>query len=209
MLNDFQDSSIAYSFGIGTNILWDESIAERGINVYCYDHTIERLPRQNDKLHFNKIGISDVDNLDDCLMTMESILQKNVHQNKNNLILKMDVEGAEWKFINSVSLEILEQFSQITLELHGLTNTQNCEQIIIALQKMNQTHQAVWIHANNAGIVETADFNIKIPYLLEITYVSKKKYQFESTEYNCPLDIDEPNLNDRFDIELINWGSKS
>ena len=45
MLDDFKRKiEAAYSFGIGSDVSWDEAMACRGIDVFMYDHTIEELP---------------------------------------------------------------------------------------------------------------------------------------------------------------------
>lgn len=44
MLNDFAHRNIAYSIGINDDVSWDFDMAERGFDVYMYDHTIEKLP---------------------------------------------------------------------------------------------------------------------------------------------------------------------
>lgn len=204
MLDDFKNCDIAYSFGIGSDVSWDEDLSHRGLELYCYDHTIECLPTKNKKMHFNKIGISGKDELEAGLLSLDSILYINHCQNESHMILKMDVEGAEWDFFDTVSPYILNLFEQMTFELHGLTNTKNRKRIISALEKVNKTHQAIWVHANNAGNAEQAG-DIVMPDLLEITYANRNNYTFLSTEYHCPLDIDQPNLKNRSDIELVNW----
>ena len=40
ILNDFLNIKIAYSFGIGRTIQFDKELADRGIDIYMYDHTI-------------------------------------------------------------------------------------------------------------------------------------------------------------------------
>lgn len=204
MLDDFDNSKIAYSFGIGRNISWDECMADKGIDVYCYDYTIDGLPRENDRLHFNKIGISGIDKSEEKLLSMSSILRKNCHDGLRNIILKMDVEGAEWDFLESVSSDLLNCFSQMTFELHEVTGMTQRKTIIAALKKINKTHQAIWLHGNNNGRVDTAG-NIDIPSLLEITYVNRNQYKFIPTVYNCPIDIDEPNIKGKPDIVLKDW----
>lgn len=205
MLDDFEVCDTAYSFGIGGNISWDEWMAGQGLDVHCYDHTIERLPKSNNKLKFHKAGISGMDRIHKNLFSMETLLRGNSHMDKKGIILKMDVEGAEWDFINSASSDVLRQFSQITLELHGLADEANEGKIIPALEKMNMTHQAVWVHGNNSGGEQRAG-DVVIPRLLEITYADRARYTFGPVEYNCPLDIDEPNIAGFPDIELRNWG---
>ena len=40
LLDDFENIKYAYSFGIGKNIQFDKALAEKGIDIYMYDHTI-------------------------------------------------------------------------------------------------------------------------------------------------------------------------
>jgi len=58
ILDDFQNIKIAYSFGIRREIQFDKNLADRGIDVYMYDHTINSLPYNNTKFHWKKIGIT-------------------------------------------------------------------------------------------------------------------------------------------------------
>lgn len=116
----------------------------------------------------------------------------------------MDVEGAEWEFFESASSDLLDCFSQMTFEFHEVPNLARRKKIIAALKKLNKTHQVIWIHGNNNADVITAR-NIDIPVLLEITYANRNQYKFIPTVYNCPLDIDEPNIKGRPEIVLKEW----
>jgi len=205
MIDDFSKKSIAYSFGISNDISWEEWVASRYIDVYCYDHTIEGLPHRNEKLHWYKYGIAGTDRIEDSLLSMETLIEKNNHEAETKMILKMDVEGAEWEFIKSADSTLLDNFSQMTFELHYITDENHKEEIIAALRKINKTHQAVWIHANNGGGAERAKNEI-VPNLLEITYVNKKEYQFISAPYDCPIELDYPNKKMIYDIELKGLG---
>ena len=40
LLDDFINIKIAYSFGISRNIQFDKALADKGIDIYMYDHTI-------------------------------------------------------------------------------------------------------------------------------------------------------------------------
>lgn len=204
MLDDFDNVKIAYSFGIDNNVEWDEWVADKGVDVYCYDHTVEGLPKENSRLHFNKIGIAGTDKMEEKLLSMQSILERNHHEGMKNIVLKMDAEGAEWDFFESISSDFFNRFSQMTFELHHVYEWQNRKKVLTALKKLSKTHQAVWIHGNNACPVDSVK-DIVIPSLLEITWVNKRMYSFEDTVYNCPLHIDEPNLEGIPEIVLKNW----
>ncbi len=207
MLNDIQKCSIAYSFGICDDISWDEYIADNNVEVYCYDHTIDALPHENSHLHFRKIGIGAEDDLRAGLLSFDSILKLNGHRKESGMILKMDVEGAEWSVIRDVPQDILSLFSQIIFEFHHVSTPffLNFQESLSVFEKLNRTHQVIWIHANNFDVAEELD-GITIPNTLEITYASKCEYKFEQTEYSCPLSIDEPNYRIKSDIELKNFG---
>ena len=95
MLDDF-GGGIAYSFGIAGDVSWDKDMASRGYDVYMYDHTIDGLPEDNPRFHWSKLGISDGMTHDGRLKSLEELIASNGHEGKHNMILKMDVEGAEW-----------------------------------------------------------------------------------------------------------------
>lgn len=206
MLDDFLQGDIAYSFGIDRDISWDEHALSKGASVFCYDPTIDKLPKDGTGLFFEKIGITGKDNEEERLYSMQTILEKNGHMGKKNMILKMDVEGAEWDFLEETPSEILAQFKQMTFELHDFTLIENRERVLRVLSKIRKTHEPVWVHANNNGLSIVAG-ECRLPRLLEITYVNKENYNLVDTAYNCPSKLDAPNVLQFAEIELINWGS--
>lgn len=206
MLDEFKSNYVAYSFGIGRDVSWDMKVADYGLKVHCYDHTIDRLPLDDERLQFHQIGIGACDYPKKRIMSINSILKQNGDEKRDNMILKIDVEGAEWDFIDSIDSCILEKFRQITMELHGLCEVLDSEKKIRVLKKIRKTHYPVWIHANNNMQIEFGN-KTECPYLLEITYARKEAYLFEDIHYNCPIEIDRPNMDNMLDIELIGWGS--
>lgn len=205
MLDDFNPTYRAYSFGIGNDISWDEDILNRGIATFCYDHTIEKLPKNGTGLLFHKFGINKDDNIEKKLLSMDTILINN-NEKSNDLILKMDVEGAEWDFLDTVKEETLCRFRQMTFEFHDMTDSENLLLHIRVFEKLNKYFLPVWIHANNARGVERA-VKTEIPPLLEITYVRKESYELIPIRYSTPIEIDYPNVSTLWDIELKGWGA--
>ena len=140
MLDDFaDDDKIAYSFGISGDVSWDKAMASRGYDVFMYDHTIDSLPEENSRFHWFKLGISDSSMNADRLKTLEYFIEQNHHQDKHDMILKMDVEGAEWGFIENVKTETLNRFSQILFEFHGMNDPKLCDRIPNVLRKFTFT----------------------------------------------------------------------
>ncbi len=206
MFDDFDSNSIAYSFGIADDDSWESSIANKGIDVFMYDPTIKGLPNQNSKFHFEKLGITGSKRA--CNMrTMNEFILRNGHKGKKNLILKMDVEGAEWDFLNEVSEETLNQFSQIVLELHWFDDRRLFDDIISGLEKLNKTHQIVHVHANNCVGVNYC-FGLMMPQVIEVTCLRKSSYKFVDSNKNFPTELDLPNNPGAAEINLGFWNEE-
>ena len=62
LLDDFENVKIAYSFGIANEISFEKNLADKNIDVFMYDHSISRLPYENPRLYWKKIGL-DVENI--------------------------------------------------------------------------------------------------------------------------------------------------
>ena len=205
MLDDFHAGDIAYSFGISNDVSWDKDMASRGYDVFMYDHTIDSLPEENPRFHWSKLGIADGHTQDDRLKTLDDLIAQNHHENAHNMILKMDVEGAEWGFFEQVRSETLSQFSQMTFEFHGIPTHPHPEQVLEIFRKINQTHQLVHVHANNNGNYVSFGHK-KFCELFELTYVLRSKYRFnDNYDVKLPLGIDETNIPSLPEIELGRW----
>lgn len=212
MLDDFArtEKKIAYSFGINRDVSWDLDMAKRDYEVFMYDHTIDGLPLNNNRFHWYKCGLADSpDNVGKQMDSLENLVNKNGHNGCTHMILKMDVEGAEWGALLMVPDSILGLFDQIVLEMHGMLSETYSLKRIQALEKILKTHTPVHIHGNNAAKVANIHGCI-FPMSLEVTYLSNAEYEF--TEYeddNCLLDIDQPNNPARMDVDLYGWNNYS
>ena len=102
LLNDFENIKIAYSFGIGNEISFDKELANKNIDIFMYDHTIEGLPFENTKFHWKKIGLSYKKGENNNTKTINEIIEENGHTNEKCMILKLDIEGGEWNILNEI-----------------------------------------------------------------------------------------------------------
>ena len=202
MLDDFQNEKVdaAYSFGIGNDISWDEAIASHGIDVFMYDHTIDRLPQNHAKFHYFKTGVTGYEKGADT-KTLGELIIENGHTMCKNLIMKMDIEGCEWDIFKEATSEVINQFSQIVIEFHGLSFVvydQRCLSIINVLKKINQSHQSIHVHANATGIPLWVG-KLVLPAVLEVTYIRRAdvKNKLIANTRQFPTEIDQPNF--------VNW----
>lgn len=203
MLDDMEDLRIAYSFGIGPDTSWDKDMATRGFQIFQYDPTISELPYQDKNFHFKRIGICGNQPVENC-MTLEKIIELDQHMSEKDMILKMDVEEAEWDFLNEVNEDILKKFKQIVFEMHGCERVEMKDRILPALEKLNRTHQCVYVHSNNYGAVEYMG-DINMPYALETTWVRKTDYQFKESKKVFPTEIDQRCFSERRENIFGEW----
>lgn len=205
LLDDFNSSMRAYSFGVADDVSWEKELVERtGMYAFLYDPTIANVPEEHAQFTWSQKGIGGMDNPGDKIYSMRTLLEENGDLGNKNLILKMDVEGAEWEFIKNTDTDIIDNFRQIVFELHNMLDVKKNDEIVSCLSKLKQTHETVWVHGNNCTRIESAD-GLIMPNCLEILFLNKKYYQFEKCKYHYSIDLDRANKPDVEDIALEKW----
>lgn len=185
------------SAGISDDISFENDFCNKHKNTQCYafDGTINNIMGQyNNNITFVKKNIGNVD--DETTTTLKTYIE-----NKNNIFLKMDIEGSEINWLNCLSLEQLNKFAQIVIEFHFPFGKSE----ISVFEKLSQTHVLVHFHGNNT--CDQHDYkNLFIPNVFECTYINKKYYSSPlilNTE-PIPSQLDQPNISTKPEI-LINY----
>lgn len=155
-LDDFDKIKIAYSFGISNVIQCDEELAKKGIDVYMYDHTINGLPFNNSKFHWNKIGLGGINSTDTNLKTLEELIKENKHENEDNMILKIDIENSEWEALKDLPDYILKKFKYIVIEYHMNLPESEGQLYYSVFGKIHKFHQPFYFRCN--GMQHIAQF---------------------------------------------------
>lgn len=169
--DDISESDICISLGIGDNYSFDLDMAKRCERVLMFDHTIPPPQHLSPNMAFEKVGISSVESED--FTTIERIISR--LPAGSDLILKVDVEGAEWEVLQSLTLETLGRFRQIAAEfhnLHAIHNTEHFEKIIASLSKLSQTHILTNLHINNWASYQLVA-GVPFPDVVEVTYMRR------------------------------------
>ncbi len=184
---------IAYSLGIACEVSWDTDMAERGYTIYQYDGSVEGPPHAHPNFAFEKLYIG-ADDSRPGYRSLGSLLDANNHTHRTDLILQMDIEGAEWQVLDTVDEKHLRCFSQIIVELHLPT----FELLLLPvrnhiLSRLAETHQVIHAHVNNSG--NTLVFGEEqIWTALELTYLRRDNYRFTPSRELYPLPLDAPCL---------------
>ena len=204
MHEDFGEIDAAYSMGIANDVSWDAEIARRGKPVYMYDHTIPGLPAEHEQFHFNRVGISDTYSESPPLRPIPFLLAANGHQEANNLLMKMDIEGHEWAALDVLSEKEIRQFSQISLELHDLDKLFTIEGFVRmsrVLMKLTEHMHVVHIHANNVGWV-CERYGVRVPVLLEVTFVRRDRLEQPIPARGLSVELDQENDPNRPKLDI-------
>jgi hypothetical protein len=169
------------SAGIGS----DESFSNDLINhfnitnAHGFDGTISSLP-------YNCPSIMNIYPLNIASMPSKkhANLRKFINEYKN-IFLKMDIEGGEYDWLNSLTIQDLLKFKQITIEFHFINDNSlgiNHSDKINCFKKLFETHYIIHIHANNV-----CGKHNNIPNVIEVTYIRKDCVEEEIINNTLPL----------------------
>jgi hypothetical protein len=138
----------AYSYGVGPNDEWGCEVSRRyHVPVHQYDCFDPARPTCNggtfmfhDECVGNQTGYRGKRFFD----TLENQIRKNGDTGRH-LIIKMDIEGAEWDTLLAAREELLASIPQITMEMHGY----NDPKILEVIRKLKRNFYLVNLHFNN------------------------------------------------------------
>jgi hypothetical protein len=204
-----------YSYGISGYDGWgcDVSRALR-VPVHQYDCFDLRRPICDDgDIRFNGECIGTTPGVQEGrpFDTLASQISRNGDAGKN-LVVKMDVEGAEWDSFLQAPEEVLHRIDQMAVEFHGFDQPRFVEAIL----KLKGIFHVAHLHWNNYSCVEN-----KGPFpawAYEVLFVNKRIGMLDpSRRAVLPHTADAPNSPDLPDCQvvtkkqrpLVNPGSKA
>ena len=193
----FDESDTVYSYGIDdskNSDSFDLECADQNKIVFMFDGTINRSQSKNPRLIFTKQNLT-ADNFRSHLLINNNI-------SKENMILKMDIEGCEYPIIEKNIDLISKCFSMACIEFHGLNNPTfyNFKNKNKILELMLQKYDIFHMHANN-----WVERKFTVPNVMEISFV-RKGFCLNEPDCKYPIkNLDFPNCNNRKDYVLDWW----
>lgn len=146
--NLLNDAKTAYSYGISGYDKWGCDVSTRlhvKLHQYdCFDTTQPACPGGDPVFHAECVG--DAARTEDGRLfdTMQNQFTKNGDAGKR-LVVKMDVEGAEWDSLLNASDATLENIDQLAIELHFL----NEPRYVKTLERLHKFFYVAHLHFNN------------------------------------------------------------
>jgi hypothetical protein len=209
--DDLEGIQRCYSPGVSNESGFEFDLAERGIDVYMADGSVDAPQLNHQRFHFLKSHIGsfphEVDGIEFTTLS-KWIKRTSSFEDKGDLLLQMDIEGFEYEVIYNLDWEIQKRFRIIVLELHDLQQLQSqfgFKIISQCLRKLTVTHDVVHLHANKiAGFFKIQDFNV--PRLLEVTLLRKDRISGRSPILHLPHHLD-PIDDSKVSQCRLNWNS--
>jgi hypothetical protein len=175
--DDLAGVAACFSPGVNRIKYFEDFLTDRyGIQSHMCDFTCDvdelRTPLKPGMQTFVKKWL-DVSPGEDNI-SLEGWLQD--HDSEGDLLLQMDIEGAEYRNILATSEGTLARFRVIVLEVHGLGRMLEApilrEVIAPFFQKLARGFTTVHAHPNNCcGEFTVPDTDIRIPKVLELTFI--------------------------------------
>ena len=193
MADDFAFAAIAYSIGVGPQVQWDVDMAGRGLKVWQYDLTVDSVPASHPAFHYERLGIGP-DLSDPQLLTLAEMLRRNGHADMAGMILKIDVEGAEWDVIDAMDDAILARFDQIVIEIHGmeyLVDEPFRARAERVLGRLARHHVPIHVHGNNYAGYHICH-GVPVPGCIEVSYARRGRFQLTPAAGTFPTPLDTP-----------------
>jgi hypothetical protein len=194
------DVQAGYSYGISGYDGWGCQISRtHDIPVHQYDcfNTTRPWCLFGDTIFHEECVGDTTETIDGRFFdTVKNQLARNGHQT-NRIVLKIDVEGAEWESLLAVPDDILRQTDQLAIEFHWAENDAldwvDDERYLRVVERLRAHFEVAHIHFNNTSCVD--DLSPFPSHAFEVLFVNKRLAVVASPPRNAtvPHPLDAPN----------------
>jgi hypothetical protein len=201
--NLLADAQAAYSYGIDGRDRWGCDLSERlRTPVHEYDcFNLTRPVCDRGSLQFHEECVAGEASITDGrpYNTMPSQIARNGDSGKH-LVVKMDVEGAEWDALLATPDPVLAMIDQLIVEFHGNDDARFSN----TMEKLKRHFYLAHFHANNVGCF--AGVQPFTSWANEVLLVNKRIGVLEASggipnlpnELDAPNDISKPDCQPKF-----------
>jgi hypothetical protein len=190
--DDLEGIEYCFSPGVSALSAFENQLADRGIRSFLADHSVKGPPQARCEFVFDRKHVGA--NNSDTFMTLAAWKEKYLPDYRQDLLLQMDIEGAEYEAILSTPDEVLRQFRILVIEMHWLERLFDPFAFRImnaCFQKLLSRFYVVHLHPNNCGGCVRED-GIEVPHVIEMTLYNRDRAPPGEycTQFPHPLDAD-------------------
>lgn len=150
-----------------------ELAAQHGIACYLCDGSVDGQALDLDPVlhHFQQRWLGSHDN--DSTLSLDAWVLGSPHHESRDLLLQMDIEGAEYSCLLAASDSVLAKFRIVVIEFHFLARLASARflnsRFLPVLRKLERHFDCVHAHANNCcGTTQLC--GIKVPNVIELSF---------------------------------------
>ncbi len=191
--DDLDGIRYAFSPGVSDESGFEADLARRGMQVMLADYSVDGPAEENAAFRFDKRFVGSFPS--DMTMTMDAWKAATVGDYAGDLLLQMDIEGAEFETILATSPALLGQFRIVVIEFHYLHQLWNKPWFLLArraFDKLLATHSVVHIHPNNCcGAFESR--GLTLPRIAEFTFYRNDRFTPQGVCSTFPHPLDREN----------------
>ena len=181
--DDLKNIKACFSPGVANRKDFEDILVRKyGIQTYMCDFSSDLMNFKTDLIEnmqfFDKKWLDirgGVHNI-----SLENWVNKYISNPSYDLMLQMDIEGAEYRNLLSTSETFLNRFRILVIELHEiypLVLGKKENDVELLLKKLNQNHICVHAHPNNCcGEIIDQLTGMNIPRVIELTFLRKDRF---------------------------------
>ncbi len=198
--NLLESVKAGYSYGISGYDQWGCDVARRlGVRVHQYDcFNLEKPTCAGGVTVFHAECIAPSRSVDEAgrvFDTFESQFARNGDGAKH-VVVKIDVEGAEWQTFLDTPPEVFDRIDQLVVEFHGVDR----EHYLAAVRRLKQFFLVGNLHINNYACAPGLD---PFPaWAYEVLFVSRRVAAAGEPRPPGPHPLDAPNKPTAADCQL-------
>jgi hypothetical protein len=206
--DDLDGIEACFSPGVADNSGFERDCADRGMRVFMADYSVDGPAEAHDLFEFRKKYLGVVH--DDRYMTLDAWVGSTMERPGGDLLLQIDIEGAEYEVLLGASEALMQRFRIIVAEFHQLhlLGSQPFFRIAsLCFEKLLQTHTCVHIHPNNYRSAEIVR-GLEIPPFTEFTFLRNDRLSESGYVDSFPHPLDSDNT-DNAPLVLPRWWCES
>ena len=205
--DDLAGITACFSPGVSDTMTFDNEIMERGIPSFLADASVDGLVCKHELATFDRLFLGA--KTTGIYITLDDWIARYAPE-AGDLLLQMDIEGAEEETLNAAREETLKRFRIVVLEVHDvhrLTRTAKYRSFRRMIEQLNKYFILAHVHPNNYS-PPTKVARWCIPPLLELTYIRRDRVEEAYPTHSFPHPLDEANVQSKVDYPLPRYWDK-
>lgn len=165
-----------FSPGVATTATFEEDMLARGVPCFLADASVNGPPIKHENLTFDPLFLGPETKQN--FISLDDWVEKYA-PNGRDLVLQMDIEGAEYDVLEAASDEVLSRFRIILIEFHGFHHSlraRSHQRLSHVFEKLNKQFIPVHSHPNNVRPrVRYLDYIV--PRIFEVSFIRRDRIE--------------------------------